>query len=144
MSRSFVVTRSVRFVETDMAGVLHFSNYFRLMEEAEHAFWRSLGLSVMEMDGERTISWPRVAASFEYFAPAHFEDELEIVLTLEKLGERSLSYRVEFRCDGRRLAVGKTTAVCCAQGEGSFEPAAIPDSIRTKLEAVLAAPAAED
>jgi len=30
-----------------MAGVVHFSNYFRWMEIVEHAFFRSLGLSVM-------------------------------------------------------------------------------------------------
>ena len=43
MAHSFSMTRSVTFAETDMAGILHFSNYFRYMEEAEHAFFRSLG-----------------------------------------------------------------------------------------------------
>ena len=39
------VRRRVQF-ETDMAGVVHFSWYFRYMEEAEHALWREAGLSM--------------------------------------------------------------------------------------------------
>ena len=43
MSYEFQITRRVEFSETDMAGIMHFSNYFRFMETAEHAFFRSLG-----------------------------------------------------------------------------------------------------
>ena len=32
--------RRVHFYETDMAGFVHFSCFFRYMEEAEHALWR--------------------------------------------------------------------------------------------------------
>jgi hypothetical protein len=51
MPAEFSYARRVQFAETDMAGVMHFANYFRLMEEAEHGFWRSLGLNVV-MRGE--------------------------------------------------------------------------------------------
>ena len=40
------LTRRVLFHETDMAGVVHFSCFFRYMEEAEHALWREAGLSI--------------------------------------------------------------------------------------------------
>ena len=43
MPYEFEVTRHVEFSETDMAGVMHFSNFFRFMEAAEHGFFRSLG-----------------------------------------------------------------------------------------------------
>ena len=33
------LTRRVQFYETDMAGIVHFSNYFRMMEEVEHHFF---------------------------------------------------------------------------------------------------------
>ena len=46
MSNEFSVTHFVQFSETDMAGIVHFSNFFRWMEEVEHAYFRSLGLSV--------------------------------------------------------------------------------------------------
>lgn len=133
MAGDFRVTRRVQFAETDLAGVMHFSNYFRLMEETEHAFWRSIGLSVI-MDGpDRQLSWPRVAAGFEYFSPAKFEDELELVFVLEHVGERSLTYQVEFFRSSERIACGKSTVVCCATTPGAFKPVPIPDDIRAKL-----------
>ncbi len=45
MSFDFRTKRRIEFAETDMAGIVHFSNYFRYMEETEHEFLRSLGLT---------------------------------------------------------------------------------------------------
>ena len=38
MTDEFRTTRMVEFFETDMAGIMHFSTFFRYMESAEHAF----------------------------------------------------------------------------------------------------------
>ena len=138
MAIEFRMKRQVQFSETDMAGVMHFSNYYRLMEDAEHAFWRSVGLSVMTPDGDRLISWPRVATKCDYFAPVHFEDELELILTIGELGNRSVAFDVEFLRDGKKVAAGQLKAVCCATADGRFESIPIPDAIRRKLEAQAA------
>jgi acyl-CoA thioester hydrolase len=129
----FTMRRMVQFAETDLAGVLHFANYYRMMEEVEHAFWRSLGSGVVISEGESHISWPRVATSCEYFAPAHFEDELELRFTVAHVGQRSVTYQTEFIRQDERIALGKTIAVCCAMKEGAFGPIAIPDDLRSKL-----------
>jgi 4-hydroxybenzoyl-CoA thioesterase/acyl-CoA thioester hydrolase len=133
MPIEFRLTRLVQFAETDLAGVLYFANYYRIMEETEHAFWRSLGLSVISGEGEDQVSWPRVATSCEYFAPARFEDRLELRLVLTHVGDRSLAYEVEFFRDGQRIALGRTTAVCCKITEAGFQPVRIPDRIRSRL-----------
>lgn len=125
----------MQFAETDMAGVLHFSNYYRYMEEVEHAFWRSHGLSVVTRDGDAEISWPRVATACEYFTPARFEDQIELVFTVAHVGDRSATYEIEFRRDGERLATGRITAVCCRVAPGRFEPISIPRAIRERLQA---------
>jgi len=135
MAGEFLMRRRVQFAETDMAGVLHFSNYYRLMEEVEHAFWRSISESVVSRDGQ--MSWPRVATSCKYLAPARFEDELELAFSVTSVGARSVTYEVEFRRDARRIALGKTTAVCCLMAAGSFQPIDIPDRIRAELSAAL-------
>lgn len=134
MPAEFSITRRIQFAETDMAGVLHFSNYFRLMEELEHAFWRSLGLTVFFRDSEPNLSWPRVAASCEYHAPLRFEDEVELKLIVTKVGAKSIEYHVEFLRERKRCAVGKITAVCCLTGpHGEFSATAIPEDIRRRL-----------
>ena len=131
--------RRVQFAETDMAGVLHFANYHRMMEEVEHGFWRSVGGCVVLQEGGRTLSWPRVAVSCEYFAPARFEDELELALTVAHVGERSVTYQVEFRREDERIACGRMTAVCCTMQEGAFRAVAIPEGLRCKLLGLSAA-----
>jgi len=135
----FISTHRVEFCDTDMAGIAHFTAFFRYMEAAEHAFLRSRGLSVVQEEGGPAgahISWPRVAASCDYKSPARFGDLLEIEVRLEKLGEKSAVWQHLIRCGGRELAVGQMTSVCCRIVPGQ-RPASIviPPDLRAKLEA---------
>jgi acyl-CoA thioester hydrolase len=128
-------TRRVEFCDTDMAGIAHFSNFFRWMEAAEVEFLRSRGLSVkMPWEG-MTIGFPRVAATCDYLRPARFEDLLEIAVTLERLGEKSVTYGFAFASSGHELAKGKVTSVCCrVVGEHQYESIPIPAGYRARLE----------
>src|ERR1700712_3585696 len=92
----FSIVHRVQFSETDAAGVVHFANYFRWMEIVEHAFFRSLGLSVMMSHESLEIGWPRISCGCEFFAPARFEDELTLELRVIKVGGKSLTYEVDF------------------------------------------------
>lgn len=133
----FTTTRRVEFGDTDLAGIMHFSNFFRFMEVAETDFLRSRGLSVswFEAGGEKR-GFPRVSAACDYAKPARFEDVLTIAVSVEKLGTKSVSYRFEFTKDGEPVAVGRMTAVYCrSAGPGHIEPLPIPADIRAKLEA---------
>jgi acyl-CoA thioester hydrolase len=142
MTAALTIQRRIQFAETDMAGVLHFSNYFRLMEEVEHAFFRSIGYGVVcDIDGV-TVSWPRVSATCEYFAPLRFEDEVGIALRITHVGNKSLSYEVEFHRGGDRVATGEITAICCAAGpNGAFRSMNIPEVLRVPLTAAAQASA---
>lgn len=128
------IKRRIQFSETDMAGVVHFSNYFRMMEEVEHAFFRSLGLSVVMSHEALEIGWPRVSASCEYYGPLRFEDEVELIMRVAKVGEKSFNYEVEFLWEGRRVALGKMTSVCCEMLDQGMRSIRIPDGVRRKLE----------
>jgi YbgC/YbaW family acyl-CoA thioester hydrolase len=128
-------TRRVEFCDTDMAGIAHFSNFFRWMEAAEVEYLRARGLSVkMQWEGQ-LIGFPRVAATCDYLAPARFEDLLEIAATLERVGDKSVTYAFEVSCGGRKLAAGKVTSVCCRViDESHYESMSIPASYRARLE----------
>lgn len=135
MSSPFSIARRVQFAETDMAGIVHFANFFRWMEEVEHAFFRSLGLSVSMQHEGRHIGWPRVSTACDFFGPVRFEDEVELKLRITKVGEKSLSYEVDYIVGGRPVALGKTTSVCCELHDGKMKSVAIPEFIRAKLSA---------
>src|ERR1051325_6981703 len=131
----FRTRRIVEFGDTDMAGIVHFSQFFRFMEAAEHAFLRSLGFSVvMTWEGVR-IGVPRVAASCDYLRPVRFADEIDIVVSVKKLGRSSVTYTFEFFKDAEEVARGEITAVFCRFQPGEkMKSIEIPLPIRAKLE----------
>ena len=59
------------------------------------------------------VGWPRLSTSCELYGPVRFEDEVELRLRVVKLGDKSFSYEVDFLVNGRPVALGKTTSVCC-------------------------------
>lgn len=139
MPYEFKHIRRVEFAETDMAGIVHFSNFFRMMEAAEHAFFRSLGFTIHEHDNDLTIGWPRVSASCDYRAPLRFEEEVEIHLVVAEVRSRSIRYQFIFRkvADGTEVARGNVAAVCATVDKtaGKLVPVIIPDRIRAQITA---------
>jgi YbgC/YbaW family acyl-CoA thioester hydrolase len=130
----FTARRRVEFADTDLGGIVHFSRFFVFMETTEHLFLESLGLSVHQRSDGRVISWPRVAASCEYLAPARFGDLLDVHLAVARKGRRSLAYGFEFRRGGELLARGRTAAVCCAlDGAGGLEAIPIPAAFAARI-----------
>ena len=135
MPTEFSIVHRVQFSETDLAGIAHFSNFFKWMEEVEHAYFRSIGLSVSMQHDDIHVGWPRVSASCEFTGPVRFEDEVELKLRVVRIGDKSFSYEVEFLVKGNRVALGKTISVCCSVDRGDMRAIAIPDAIRQKLTA---------
>lgn len=134
MPAEYTTTRRVEFADTDLAGIVHFSVFFRYMESVEVEFLRSRGLSVKLTWEGMPIGFPRVSASCEYQKPATFEDELTVKLRLEGVGRKSLTYSFEFTRNGDPIAQGRTVCVCCRVLEDrSLESIELPESLRERL-----------
>ena len=130
----FRTTRRVEFCDTDAAGIVHFARFFVYMETAEHELLRSVGLSVMQPDGEHHISWPRVSVACDFQKPARFDDVLTIEVSVTAMSDKSVTYAFRLLRDDQLLATGKTTAVCCRIVQGQPPKSiSIPEEIRTKL-----------
>ena len=134
MHTEYRTKRKIEFADTDMAGIVHFTRFFVFMETAEHEFLRSLGTSVAtEWNGDK-IGWPRLAASCEYLSPLRFEDEVDIRLSVIKKGTKSLTYQFQFTHQGKDIARGQITAVCCVTNPGEkLRAIPIPDFIADQI-----------
>ena len=151
MAYEFRMVHTVGFADTDMAGIMHFANFFRYMEVTEHAFLRSLDLSVhMTLDG-RKIGWPRVHAACDYRRPLRFDDRVEVHLTVRELRQKAIYYDFVFRKLGENgpeeVARGEVTAVCVAieaaangTDTARLSSVTIPEAFLSRIES---APAAE-
>lgn len=141
MAHRFEYRRRVTFAETDLAGIVHFANFYRYMEEAEHAFYRSLGFSVHPTDEPR-VGWPRVHASCDFRRPLRFEDEFIVEVLIEEIRSKVLRHFFRFWKEtgpgGERelLAHGRMTAVCVAfdAEKGTMRAVEIPAAIRAVIE----------
>ena len=140
MAYEFKLKKRVEFAETDAAGILHFSNYFRFMELTEHAFFRSLGFSVHGGTRPR-IGWPRVQVKCDYLKPLNFEDLVEIQLLVKEKKRKAIEYQFIFYKIGNgsaqlEVARGTMTVVCIGFDENGMIQGAIsiPDEISSKIE----------
>jgi YbgC/YbaW family acyl-CoA thioester hydrolase len=130
----------VEFFETDMAGIMHFSNFFRFMEAAEHAFFRSLGISIHTTGFGEPLGWPRVHADCDFRHPLRFEDVVEINLLVREKREKSLVYTFIFRKVNeqpvKEIARGSLAVACATRDKvtGKFRGVPIPKAIADKIE----------
>jgi 4-hydroxybenzoyl-CoA thioesterase/acyl-CoA thioester hydrolase len=127
--------RRVEFMDTDMAGIVHFTTFFRYMETAEHELLRAAGMPIEFLHEERNIGWPRVSCSFNFKKPLKFAEELEVRIQVTRLSKRSVTYDAELVRDNEVLATGQSTCACCEmQADGGFQPIEIPADIAEKLK----------
>jgi acyl-CoA thioester hydrolase len=103
------ITDRVRFVETDMMGVVHHANYFRWFEMGRVAYLREAGVYLLDLMAEG-ILFPITDVSCQYRASARFDDEIAIETTMSELTKVRMvfTYRVVRAADGALLATGRT------------------------------------
>ncbi|MDX2110490.1 MAG: acyl-CoA thioesterase [Verrucomicrobiota bacterium] len=109
------VVHAVEFSETDAAGLVHFSNYFRYMEKAERELFSQANIPLVVDDGTLFFGWPRVNASCDFCAPLRFGDRVSIHLSIQEISRKAIRYRVRFTRnepeDGTLVASGGMTAL---------------------------------
>jgi YbgC/YbaW family acyl-CoA thioester hydrolase len=131
-----VYKRRVEFAETDMAGQVHFSVFFRYMEEAEHAIWRRAGMRIAA-EG-RTHQWPRISAQCDFKARLRVDDEFEVRTEMARVTTRTIQWAHTMMRGDTLVAEGTVTAVCVQlQPDGTFKAVPMPDNILEKLKNAL-------
>jgi acyl-CoA thioester hydrolase len=136
MPVTFRTVRRVEFGDTDMGGIVHFPNYFKYMEAAEHLFLESIGHpSHREGADGSVVAWPRVSASCDYSSPLRFADNVEITLSVRRRGEKSVTYDFAFDIGDRKIARGTVTAACIDASAGApLKAIPIPAALARKLD----------
>lgn len=134
MGSRYRLKRQVRFYETDAAGIVHFSWFYRYMEEAEHALWREAGLSIAPRGA--TIGFPRVSATFDFRRPLYFEDEFEVALEVAEITAKTIRYTTAVSRGQTDIATGSLTVACVSKRPGEpMKAIEIPREIADRFQA---------
>lgn len=120
--------RLVHWQDTDLAGIIHYTNYFRYMDEAETEFYRSLGLDKLADSGREGVMCPRVSAHCDFIKRVTFGDELDVHLWISRKGRSSIVFSYSFKRGEEEVARGSVTAAFAAKGsDGEIKAAPIPE-----------------
>jgi acyl-CoA thioester hydrolase len=125
MSR-ITIRRRIEWMDTDAAGIYHWTTVFRLAEAAEAALHTALGIA------DRTFGYtPRLQASGDFRFPLRFNDVVDVRLEVTGIGRSSLTQTAEIRRDGD-LAASAELVICLIDREtGRATP--WPDDLREAL-----------
>ena len=123
--------RRVEFADTDAAGVAHFSRLLAMVEEAEHGFFRELGIPILTAES----AWPVVRSEVDFCGACRFGEEIEIRLGDFLPGKSSLAYAFEGAIDGRKVFSGKMTK--CHISPESMRPAEISGELLGKIRGAI-------
>jgi YbgC/YbaW family acyl-CoA thioester hydrolase len=123
------IRRRVEWMDTDAAGIYHWSTVIRFAEAAEMELRTSLGIAEITFGAT-----PRVKAGFDFRRPLRFNDRATIDLAVQDVGRSSVRYRVVISDDeDRMVAEGEVTTVFIDTDSGRSH--AWPEPVRTALAA---------
>ncbi len=133
---AFLYSRRVPFADTDLVGIVHFSRFFRYMEEAEHALWRAAGLAIVQ--GADEAGWPKVSAKFDYKSPLRFEDQFEVDVDIANVTRRTVQYSFTMTRADTLIGTGTLTTVCARWRDGGLRAIEVPQEVVRRLRAAIA------
>jgi acyl-CoA thioester hydrolase len=123
---AFSVRTRVAFSDTDAQGVVYYGRYNPYFDLARGEYLRSLGLLHRDSGGEFVMR----ANDVEYFAPARFDDEIEIHVRVARIGRSSITFELAAYDipAAERLVTAHQTLVFIDRAER--RPIPIPDDYR--------------
>ena len=137
MSEPFRYRQRVRYHECDPQGVVFNAWYLSYFDIGLTELWREVGgYEAMIADGTDMVV---AEAGVRYRSPLRFDDEFDVAITVERLGETSMTTHFELEREGEVVTEGELRHVFVTAREG--EKVAIPDVVKEGLAAYTASPA---
>jgi acyl-CoA thioester hydrolase len=131
---AFVHRLRVRYAECDPQGWVFNAHYLAYFDVALTELWREAIGPYGEMV-EQGVDMVVAESQLRYLAPAHFDQELEISLEIERLGHTSMTTDVTMCVGSTAVVRGKVRHVFIAiEGSEKGEKVEIPLWIRRGLE----------
>jgi acyl-CoA thioester hydrolase len=122
----------VRYNECDAQGHVFNANYFVYFDVTLTELWREAfgSYDALIADG---LDMVVAEAGARFRAPARFDDELEITLAVERLGNTSMVSAIAIARDGNTLVDGRIVHIF-VRADRLGEKAPIPDHVRRMLQ----------
>ena len=129
----FSARTRVGFSDTDAQGIVYYGRYLPYFDHARVEYHRQLGLLGSNVLGGNEFVMR--ACTIEYFAPAVFDDEIEVFIRISRIGRTSVTYEHAARRvpDGELMVTATQTLVVVDLSEP--RPVAVPAAYRERIRA---------
>ena len=122
----------VYYEDTDAGGVVYHCNYLRFCERARTEWLRSLGFDQSALRAQHGVLFVIRSAALDYLRPAVFDDELQVLVRIVKVGRCSFEFAQEIWRNEEKLLTARILVVCVS--DPGFKPASIPEPIKIKIQ----------
>ncbi|MCK5894005.1 MAG: tol-pal system-associated acyl-CoA thioesterase [Endozoicomonadaceae bacterium] len=119
------------YEDTDAGGVVYHANYLKFMERARTDMFRSVGFGQQALLEQEIIFVVR-DAQVKYRLPARLDDQIDVTVSVVKVGRASLVFEQSACLDGQILCSGCFTIACV--DFSSMKPVALPDAYKQYLD----------
>ncbi len=132
----FTFRTTVKLHDTDAAGIMFFSNQFKMAHDAFEAFLESINYPINGFLQDRDFILPIVHAESDYLAPLRLGDSIFIDLKIEKIGESSFTLCYDFFNGGKKL-MGRVKTVHVSVGRKSGSRIRLPKDFKETLRSQM-------
>ena len=126
----------IKLHETDAAGLLFFSNQFKIVHDAYEGLLERIGFGFAQLIREKKFFLPIVHSESDFKLPLFVGDLIEVQTMVEKVGKTSftLFYKI---LDTSQCIVGTAQTVHVTVDSETHKKTPLPSGLRSKLEQIL-------
>ncbi len=134
MPKEFIHEIKVYYEDTDVGGVVYYSNYLKYLERARTEFINSIGLSNKKLLDEYKTLIIVKSCNIDYIKPAKLEDKLQIYSTIESFKKASFIILQNIKKNDDLIIKAKLKLVTVNK-EG--KPIKIPSVLENQFKSLL-------
>ncbi|MDH5480101.1 MAG: acyl-CoA thioesterase [Nitrosomonas sp.] len=120
--------RTIHVYETDKDGVVHFSNYFKIAEEALYSGLRQLGFAFECSE----YSMAMINTSADYIHPIKFAEQLDIVISEIKVKRVKLVFSIDFK-NSQQVSLAKVQLTFVLIDPKDRKAIPVPEQLKLSL-----------
>ena len=125
----------IKLHETDAAGILFFSNQFKMIHDAYECVLENIGFGFADLIRKENFFLPIVHAEADYKKPLFVGDLIEIQVRLTHIGTTSFIFEYTL-LDASQNVVGSAKTVHVTIDKKTHKKIPLPSLMRTKIQAL--------
>lgn len=123
----------VRYAETDAQGIVFFAHYLTYFDTAINEYLRDLPHNYIEHVKQTGTDFHVVKVTIEFFAPSHFDDEIEVCVRTGRIGRSSLTFFIEIFPKNSETTLVKGKVVWVNTDQKTHKSVPLPEALVVKL-----------